>query len=526
MDKYVKIPSGEFYRILYIGTMITVDKVESVQTGVRVKAFDLIEKIEIIKEESAVKDIKISFFSGSELTTKNESTLDNYINDYMKLLGLNSSDVTQRNHFINHLKRSDIIDEQITYDKYYHKGENKVKLSFEKNKLTSVQSVYEIPEDVTAEEKDIIVKFIVSKDKDGNITEFTTKRLSGSKEIKKNPSDQDIKNIKTELWKTYSVSSIPFDSLSDEKKEEFDKNLFSVGVMANSKKMLIKNLNIRKPNVKKILSVAVAFAIGSGVTASVINGNNKNNNTSDHTVSYQEDYSETPQDDYSNIELIPEITEMPEPVITTEPTVQPTAVPIVTPTATPTATPGFSQDCVYYTVITPDGNQENYKANDITLDDLYIKNSDSISRICDYLNNPEANQEVGNGICAYYGYSLEPGLEAEYVTYFSEISNEIIRKFYLEHNRGNLETYIMDANSAVVQHIRDDYPFTSSDGRQIRYSELSDENKKWILRCALNVNEVLSPVNKTVDINGEYFEYDDILSILTEEWYKVDSFSK
>ena len=522
MEKYVKIPSGEFYKISYDGAKIEVNKVESVPTGDRVKAFDLIEKIEIVKEESAVNNIIISFFSGSELTTQNESTLDNYINDYMKLLGLNYNDVTIRNDFISHLKESGVIEEQITYDKYYHKGDKKVELSFENSELKSVQSVYEIPEDANSEEKDIIVKFIVSKDKDGNITEFTTKKLSGSKDIRKNPSEEDIKKVKEELWKTYSVSNVPFDSLSDEKKAEFDKNLASIGVMANSKKMLIKNLNIRKPNVKKILSYAIVLAIGSGVTATVINGNNKNNNTSDNTVSYQEDYSETPQDDYSNIELVPEITETQEQFIINEPYYQSTAVPIVTPTATP----GFSQDYVYYTVITPDGNREDYKANDITLDDLYMENSNSISRICDYLSNPEANPEVGNGICAYYGYSLEPGLEAEYVTYFSEISNEIIRKFYLEHDRESLETYIMDANSAVVQHIRDDYPFTASDGRQIRYSELSPENKRWILKCALNVNEVLSPVNKTVDVNGESFEYDDVLSILIEEWNKVDSLSK
>ncbi len=522
MEKYVKIPSGEFYKISYDGTKIEVNKEESVPTGVRVKAFDLIEKIEIVKEESTVKDIKINFFSGSELTTKNESTLDNYINDYMKLLGLNPVDVTKRNDFIQHLKESGIIDEQITYDKYYHKGDKKVELSFENSELKSVQSVYEIPEDANSEEKDIIVKFIVSKDKDGNITEFTTKKLSGSKDIRKNPSEEDIKKVKEELWKTYSVSNLPFDSLSDEKKAEFDKNLASIGVMANSKKMLIKNLNIRKPNVKKILSYAIVLAIGSGVTAAVINGNNKNNNTSDNTVSYQEDYSETPQDDYSNVELIPEITETQEQFIINEPDYQSTAVPVINPTATP----GFSQDYVYYTVITTDGNQKDYKANDITLDDLYMENSNSISRICDYLNNPEANPEVGNGICAYYGYSLEPGLEAEYVTYFSEISNEIIRKFYLEHDRASLETYIMDANSAVVQHIRDDYPFTASDGRQIRYSELSPENKRWILKCALNVNEVLSPVNKTVDVNGESFEYDDVLSILIEEWNNVESLSK
>ena len=522
MEKYVKIPSGEFYKISYDGTKIEVNKEESVPKGVVVKPFDLIEKIEIVKEESTVKDIKINFFSGSELTTKNESTLDNYINDYMKLLGLNPVDVTKRNDFIQHLKESGIIDEQITYDKYYHKGDKKVELSFENSELKSVQSVYEIPEDTNSEEKDIIVKFIVSKDKDGNITEFTTKKLSGSKDIRKNPSEEDIKKVKEELWKTYSVSNVPFDSLSDEKKAEFDKNLASIGVMANSKKMLIKNLNIRKPKVKKILSYTIVLAIGIVGTKAYLNGNNKNNNTSDNTVSYQEDYSETPQDDYSNIELVPEITETQEQFIINEPDYQPTAVPGVTPTATP----GFSQDYVYYTIITPDGNQEDYKDNDITLDDLYMENSNSISRICDYLNNPEANPEVGNGICAYYGYSLEPGLEAEYVTYFSEISNEIIRKFYLEHDRASLETYIMDANSAVVQHIRDDYPFTASDGRQIRYSELSPENKKWILKCALNVNEVLSPVNKTVDVNGESFEYDDVLSILIEEWNNVESLSK
>ena len=514
MEKYVKIPSGEFYKISYDGTKIEVNEVESVPTGVRVKAFDLIEKIEIVKEESAVKDIKINFFSGSELTTKNENTLVSYINDYMKLLGLSYSNVTQRNDFISHLKEAGIIDEQITYDKYYHQGENKVRLSFEKSELTSAQRVYEIPKNVKPEEKDIILKFIVSKGKDGNITEFTIKRLSGSKDIRKNPSDEDIKNIRTELWQTYSVSNVPFDSLSDEKKEEFDKNLASIGVMANSKKMLIKNLNIRKPKVKKILSYAIVLAIGIVGTKAYLNGNNKNNNTSDNTVSYQEDYSETPQDDYANVEVVSEIAPIPEPVITNVPTEQ------------STATSGFSQDYVYYTVITPDGNQEDYKANDITLDDLYMENSNSISRICDYLNNPEANPEVGNGICAYYGYSLEPGLEAEYVTYFSEISNEIIRKFYLEHDRESLETYIMDANSAVVQHIRDDYPYTASDGRQIRYSELSPENKKWILKCALNVNEVLSPVNKTIDINGESFEYDDVLSILIEEWNNVDSLSK
>ena len=523
MEKYVKIPSGKFYKISYDGAKIEVNEVESVPTGVGVKEFDLIEKIEIVKEESAVNNIKISFFGGKEITDKNESTLDPYISYYMILLDLDYSDDVKRNDFISHLKEAGIIDEQITYDKYYHQGENKVRLSFEKSELTSVQRVYEIPKDVKPEEKDIIVKFIVNKDKDGNIKEYTIKRLSGSKDIRKNPSDEDIKNIKTELWQTYSVSNVSFDSLSDEKKTEFDKNLASIGVMANSKKMLIKNLNIRKPNVKKILSYAIVLAIGSGVTAAVIGDNNKNNdNTSDNTVSYQEDYSETPQDDYANVEVVSEITAIPDPVITNVPTEQPTAVPV----ATPTATPEFSQDYVYYTVITPDGNREDYKANDITLDDLYMENSNSISRICDYLSNPEANPEVGNGICAYYGYSLEPGLEAEYVTYFSEISNEIIRKFYLEHDIASLETYVMDANSAVVQHIRDDYPFTASDGRQIRYSELSPENKRWILKCALNINEVLSPVNKTVDVNGESFEYDDVLSILIEEWNNVESLSK
>lgn len=522
MEKYVKIPSGEFYKISYDGAKIEVNKEESVPTGVEVKPFDLIEKIEIIKEESAVNNIKISFFSGKEITDKNESTLDSYISYYMILLGLDYSDDAKRNDFISHLKEAGIIDEQITYDKYYHQGENKVRLSFEKSELTSVQRVYETPEDVTFEEKDIIVKFIVNKDKDGNIKEYTIKRLSGSKEIKKNPNEDDIKNIKTELWKTYSVSNVPFDSLSDEKKAEFDKNLASIGVMENSKKMLIKNLNIRKPNVKKILSYAIVLAIGIVGTKVYLNGNNKNNNTSDNTVSYQEDYSETPQDDYANVEVVSEITPILESAIISNPTEAPTAIPI----EAPTATPGFSQDYVYYTVITPDGNKEDYKANDITLDDLYMENSNSISRICDYLNNPEANPEVGNGICAYYGYSLEPGLEADYVTYFSEISNEIIRKFYLEHDRESLETYIMDANSAVVQHIRDDYPFTASDGRQIRYSELSPENKRWILKCALNVNEVLSPVNKTVDVNGESFEYDDVLSILIEEWNNVESLSK
>ena len=520
MEKYVKIPSGKFYKISYDGAKIEVNEVESVPTGVGVKEFDLIEKIEIVKEESAVNNIKISFFGGKEITDKNESTLDPYISYYMILLDLDYSDDVKRNDFISHLKEAGIIDEQITYDKYYKVGENKVRLSFEKSELTSVQRVYEIPEDVKPEEKDIIVKFIVNKDNDGNIKEYTIKRLSGAKDFK--PSDKDIKKIRRELWQTYSVSDVPFDILSDEKKNEFDKNLASIGVMANSKKMLIKNLNIRKPKVKTILPYVICIAIGAVGATAYFNGNNKNNNTSDNTVSYQEDYSETPQDDYANVEVVSEITPIPDPVITDVPTEQPTAV----PTDAPTATPGFSQDYVYYTVITPDGNKEDYKANDITLDDLYMENSNSISRICDYLNNPEANPEVGNGICAYYGYSLEPGLEAEYVTYFSEISNEIIRKFYLEHDRESLETYIMDANSAVVQHIRDDYPFTASDGRQIRYSELSPENKKWILKCALNVNEVLSPVNKTVDVNGESFEYDDVLSILIEEWNNVESLSK
>lgn len=522
MEKYVKIPSGEFYKISYDGAKIEVNKVESVPTGDRVKAFDLIEKIEIVKEESTVKDIKINFFSGSELTTKNESTLDNYINDYMKLLGLNPVDVTKRNDFIQHLKESGIIDEQITYDKYYHKDDKKVELSFENSELTSVQRVYEIPKDVKPEEKDIIVKFIVNKDNDGNIKEYNIKRLSGSKEIKKNPNEDDIKKVKEELWKTYSVSSTSYEDLSKEQIQEFENNLSSLGIMKNSMKK-VKNLNIR-PKMKKLLALGVAFTIAA-VSYGIGKSNNNNNSHQSNQVQYYEDpYSlnDLPEDDYANVEVVSEITAIPEPVITNVPTEQPTAV----PTDAPTATPGFSQDYVYYTVITPDGNKEDYKANDITLDDLYMENSNSISRICDYLNNPEANPEVGNGICAYYGYSLEPGLEAEYVTYFSEISNEIIRKFYLEHDRESLETYIMDANSAVVQHIRDDYPFTASDGRQIRYSELSPENKKWILKCALNVNEVLSPVNKTVDVNGESFEYDDVLSILIEEWNNVESLSK
>ena len=135
MDKYVKIPSEEFYKISYDGAKIEVNKVESVPTGVRFQKFDLIEKIEIVKEESAVNNIIISFFSGSELTTQNESTLDNYINDYMKLLGLNYNDVTIRNDFISHLKESGVIEEQITYDKYYHKGDKKVELSFENSEL-------------------------------------------------------------------------------------------------------------------------------------------------------------------------------------------------------------------------------------------------------------------------------------------------------------------------------------------------------------------------------------------------------
>ena len=71
MEKYVKIPSGKFYKISYDGAKIEVNEVESVPTGVGVKEFDLIEKIEIVKEESAVNNIKISFFGGKEITDKN-----------------------------------------------------------------------------------------------------------------------------------------------------------------------------------------------------------------------------------------------------------------------------------------------------------------------------------------------------------------------------------------------------------------------------------------------------------------------
>ena len=42
MEKYVKIPSGEIYKISYDGTKIEVNKEKSVPTGAAVKSFDLI----------------------------------------------------------------------------------------------------------------------------------------------------------------------------------------------------------------------------------------------------------------------------------------------------------------------------------------------------------------------------------------------------------------------------------------------------------------------------------------------------
>lgn len=502
MEKYVKIPSGEFYKISYDGTKIEVNEVESVPTRVRVKAFDLIEKIEIVKEESAVNNIIISFFSGSELTTQNESTLDNYINDYMKLLGLNYNDVTIRNDFISHLKESGVIEEQITYDKYYHKGENKVRLSFEENNLTSVQGVYEIPEDANSEEKDIIVKVIINKDKDGNIKEYIIKRLSGSKDIRKNQSEEDIKKVKEELWKTYSVSSTSYEDLSEEQIQEFENNLSSLGIMKNSMKK-VKNLNIR-PKMKKMLALGVAFTIAA--VSYGIGKSNNNSHQSNQVQYYEDPYSsnDLPEDDYPYLNDVPQTPDYPvESFDISE----------------------NSQGYVYYTEISPNGVQSNLKSNTMSIEDLYQLNSDSISRISNNLNNPEA--EVGNGICAYYNYSLDPSLANDYITYFSELDNEIIRRFYLNGNREELENYIVDVNSAIVQHIRDDYPvYCPNYDQSIKYSELSDDAKRFVLWIALSINEPLCSIGKDVDINGEIATYKEINEMLKEEYNNIQSLSR
>lgn len=502
MEKYVKIPSGEFYKISYDGTKIEVNEVESVPTRVRVKAFDLIEKIEIVKEESSVNNIIISFFSGSELTTQNESTLDNYINDYMKLLGLNYNDVTIRNDFISHLKESGVIEEQITYDKYYHKGDKKVELSFENSELKSVQSVYEIPEDANSEEKDIIVKVIINKDKDGNIKEYIIKRLSGSKDIRKNQSEEDIKKVKEELWKTYSVSSTSYEDLSEEQIQEFENNLSSLGIMKNSMKK-VKNLNIR-PKMKKMLALGVAFTIAA--VSYGIGKSNNNSHQSNQVQYYEDPYSsnDLPEDDYPYLNDVPQTPDYPvESFDISE----------------------NSQGYVYYTEISPNGVQSNLKSNTMSIEDLYQLNSDSISRISNNLNNPEA--EVGNGICAYYNYSLDPSLANDYITYFSELDNEIIRRFYLNGNREELENYIVDANSAIVQHIRDDYPvYCSNYDQSIKYSELSDDAKRFVLWIALSINEPLCSIGKDVDINGEIATYNEINQMLIEEYNNIQSLSR
>ena len=502
MEKYVKIPSGEFYKISYDGTKIEVNEVESVPTRVRVKAFDLIEKIEIVKEESAVNNIIISFFSGSELTTQNESTLDNYINDYMKLLGLNYNDVTIRNDFISHLKESGVIEEQITYDKYYHKGDKKVELSFENNELKSVQSVYEIPEDAISEEKDIIVKVIINKDKDGNIKEYIIKRLSGSKDIRKNQSEEDIKKVKEELWKTYSVSSTSYEDLSEEQIQEFENNLSSLGIMKNSMKK-VKNLNIR-PKMKKMLALGVAFTIAA--VSYGIGKSNNNSHQSNQVQYYEDPYSsnDLPEDDYPYLNDVPQTPDYPvESFDISE----------------------NSQGYVYYTEISPNGVQSNLKSNTMSIEDLYQLNSDSISRISNNLNNPEA--EVGNGICAYYNYSLDPSLANDYITYFSELDNEIIRRFYLNGNREELENYIVDVNSAIVQHIRDDYPvYCPNYDQSIKYSELSDDAKRFVLWIALSITEPLCSIGKDVDINGEIATYKEINEMLKEEYNNIQSLSR
>ena len=161
----------------------------------------------------------------------------------------------------------------------------------------------------------------------------------------------------------------------------------------------------------------------------------------------------------------------------------------------------------------------------MSIEDLYQLNSDSISRISNNLNNPEA--EVGNGICAYYNYSLDPSLANDYITYFSELDNEIIRRFYLNGNREELENYIVDVNSAIVQHIRDDYPvYCPNYDQSIKYSELSDDAKRFVLWIALSINEPLCSIGKDVDINGEIATYKEINEMLKEEYNNIQSLSR
>ena len=51
MEKYVKIPSGEFYKISYDGTKIEVNEVESVPTGVELKNLILLKKLRLLRKK-------------------------------------------------------------------------------------------------------------------------------------------------------------------------------------------------------------------------------------------------------------------------------------------------------------------------------------------------------------------------------------------------------------------------------------------------------------------------------------------
>ena len=184
--------------------------------------------------------------------------------------------------------------------------------------------------------------------------------------------------------------------------------------MKNSMKK-VKNLNIR-PKMKKLLALGVAFTIAA--VSYGIGKSNNNSHQSNQVQYYEDPYSsnDLPEDDYPYLNDVPQTPDYPvESFDISE----------------------NSQGYVYYTEISPNGVQSNLKSNTMSIEDLYQLNSDSISRISNNLNNPEA--EVGNGICAYYNYSLDPSLANDYITYFSELDNEIIRRFYLNGNREELE---------------------------------------------------------------------------------------
>ena len=115
--------------------------------------------------------------------------------------------------------------------------------------------------------------------------------------------------------------------------------------------------------------------------------------------------------------------------------------------------------------------------------------------------------------------TLDTSIGQAYVKYFFDIANNITKNNLM--SKEELDAYIQDANREIIRCLDNDEVvlcMVDDNYYEVRFSDLSDKNKKLALREMIKINEELTT---TIEYEGNYYTKEYISSLLKLQKNKV-----